>query len=219
VNLVRALLGNAAGAAASRSWPLSTRHVVNRASLALLFLVSGLFLAACSSPTAADYNFGSDATAVMPAEVDGRIAQASPEAESTLEQLKQLAPNLTNAKAATVSSANGDEVGAVSLFVLQGPTNSLNTLEDRISVAMGSGREAKLSGPEGTARYQYRQSQVQVAGLEVAVVSTVDGSGKSVESWALVRPKDDVLIAGRDIGNNQEALVAGIEATLAKAQG
>ena len=193
--------------------------MVSRASVALLLLVTGLLLAACSSPTAADYNFGSDATAAMPAEVDGRIAQASPEAESTLEQLKQLAPNLTNATAATISSANGDEVGAVSLFVLQGPTNSLNALEDRISVAMGSGREAKLSGPEGTARYQYRQSQVQVAGLDTAVVSTVDGSGKSVESWALVRPKDDVLIAGRDIGNNQEALIAGIEATLAKAQG
>lgn len=199
-------------AAAMRRHPLLTGAGCV-AVAALMILAVGLLTAAPPR------DWSKSPAALLPGNVGGQQVGVTDGSSGLLDQIKALAPGVGGSAASVAGSP--DKV-AMTVLVLTGPQNSLNSVQIRIAKALGADRKAQgwEAGPIQGAPdpgVAYQKSESELDGLRVDRVATVDKDGKPVQQWLMIRPSPELLLAVRDLTGSESDARDALRAVLDKA--
>lgn len=181
----------------------------------LLVMLIGLLVFSLSRPPSFDWS-SPQGSGWMPTELAMGAVREQAQTTSLADQLRILAPGVS-VTAAAGAAANPDTAPAISLVVLRGSRNSLNTVQVKIAQALGAAVPADawtsggVNGGGGMAA-RYEKTNFELAGQRVDRVATVEASGAVPQEWLMVRPTPDLLLVTQNLSGSsevgQDALVA-----------
>ncbi len=205
---------------ASSGWRAAQAHpgysVIGLAAVVVAVVVVVVFGMARPVP-----DWSRPANVLVPQEVAGQALAATPDSSGLLEQIVSLAPGVSGS-AASVADEQGP--APYTVLILNGPQNSLNSVQIRIAQALGAGRKADewgaagLPGAPGVA-FTYQKSDFKLSGLLVDRVANVNQSGAVVQQWLMIRPNPGLLLAVRDLRGDDGKARDVLAAVLRQAQG
>lgn len=116
------------------------------------------------------------AAGLLPTEVDGYSVSATPEAQDFANQLKALAPGITESSGATLQKDG--QASGLDVYALKGSRNGLNAVTLTLVRNAGAGREGDAWGAaEQGEKYQHSTSEIN--GVAIDEVSTVSEGDRS----------------------------------------
>lgn len=173
--------------------------------------VAAALLAACGSTQLA---LDRPTSGLLPTKVDGYSVSATSESQDLANQLKSLAPGITETSGAELQK-DGQPSG-LEVYALKGPRNSLNEVTLTLIRNEGSGRSGDAWGAAEQGQ-KYQHSSTEINGVSVDEVSAVVGNGQLSESWLVARPSDGVLLLAHNQSGNVDSGEAAMKGLIAGA--